>query len=255
MPIEFQCASCQKLLRVPDSAAGKKARCPTCGTIHEVPATVEPGAPVVVVPPVPPIPQAPDYPAGSHSHPFRERQPFSDRASPFATYDRGSDPFGDSSVAHPATEAESNPYASPSSAGGAIPAVPQFGPAAQITAESRVRGPALAMLIVSTLTLGMYLITMSAQFVAGARMRGGVPHWVFIQHVIPLGIHAIIVFGAWDMLHLRRFGMALAASVLSMLPCGMCCLVTLPVGIWSLVVLNDPVVKQGFAHAASTRAS
>lgn len=39
MPIEFRCSGCQKLLRTPDESAGKKARCPDCGSIVDVPAT------------------------------------------------------------------------------------------------------------------------------------------------------------------------------------------------------------------------
>ncbi len=38
MPIEFRCESCSKLLRTPDESAGKKAKCPQCGTIVDVPA-------------------------------------------------------------------------------------------------------------------------------------------------------------------------------------------------------------------------
>lgn len=37
MPIEFRCTSCSKLLRTPDESAGKKAKCPECGTIVDVP--------------------------------------------------------------------------------------------------------------------------------------------------------------------------------------------------------------------------
>lgn len=37
MPIEFRCPSCAKLLRTPDESAGKKAKCPQCGTIADVP--------------------------------------------------------------------------------------------------------------------------------------------------------------------------------------------------------------------------
>jgi phage FluMu protein Com len=33
----LNCPSCQKLLRVPDSAAGKKAKCPQCATIFVIP--------------------------------------------------------------------------------------------------------------------------------------------------------------------------------------------------------------------------
>ena len=38
MPIEFNCPGCQKQLRVADTAGGKKAKCPHCGTVASVPA-------------------------------------------------------------------------------------------------------------------------------------------------------------------------------------------------------------------------
>jgi phage FluMu protein Com len=37
MPIEFHCTNCQKLLRTQDGTAGKQAKCPTCGTILQIP--------------------------------------------------------------------------------------------------------------------------------------------------------------------------------------------------------------------------
>lgn len=37
MPIEFRCPGCAKLLRTPDESAGKKAKCPQCGAIADVP--------------------------------------------------------------------------------------------------------------------------------------------------------------------------------------------------------------------------
>jgi hypothetical protein len=37
MPIELRCPGCQKLLRVPDAAAGKHARCPECQQVVSVP--------------------------------------------------------------------------------------------------------------------------------------------------------------------------------------------------------------------------
>lgn len=37
MPIETICEGCARRLRVPDEHAGKKARCPQCGTIYIVP--------------------------------------------------------------------------------------------------------------------------------------------------------------------------------------------------------------------------
>jgi len=46
MPIEFRCCQCQRLLRTPDDAAGKSARCPECGTFTTVPFPAPPGPPL-----------------------------------------------------------------------------------------------------------------------------------------------------------------------------------------------------------------
>lgn len=42
MSIEMGCTGCGQTLRVADEHAGKKARCPACGTIVQVPAAGEP---------------------------------------------------------------------------------------------------------------------------------------------------------------------------------------------------------------------
>ena len=46
MPIEFHCSGCNKLLRVPDNSAGRKAQCPSCEAILDIPAAAvsEPAA-------------------------------------------------------------------------------------------------------------------------------------------------------------------------------------------------------------------
>ena len=44
MPIEISCTSCSKRLRVPDTAAGKRVKCPQCQTILSVPAAETAGA-------------------------------------------------------------------------------------------------------------------------------------------------------------------------------------------------------------------
>lgn len=38
MPITTQCVHCQKTLRVPDSLAGKRGKCPECGGVFDIPA-------------------------------------------------------------------------------------------------------------------------------------------------------------------------------------------------------------------------
>lgn len=69
MPIEMNCTGCGQTLRVADEHAGKKARCPACGTIAEVPwggADVQPVA----------EPASPFSPA---SQPAPAVNPFADR--------------------------------------------------------------------------------------------------------------------------------------------------------------------------------
>lgn len=39
MPIEFLCSKCQTVMRTPEETAGKKGRCPQCGSIQQIPAT------------------------------------------------------------------------------------------------------------------------------------------------------------------------------------------------------------------------
>ena len=81
MPIEMRCAGCGQTLRVADEHAGKKARCPACGTIAQVPPAQG------TVPPVP-----------VSENPFAADSPTPPGVGPFA--DR--------------PELEANPYASPS---------------------------------------------------------------------------------------------------------------------------------------------
>ena len=38
---EFRCTNCSKLLRTPDESAGKKAKCPQCGTIVGLPTAAD----------------------------------------------------------------------------------------------------------------------------------------------------------------------------------------------------------------------
>ena len=61
MPIVFECAGCAKPLQVPDTAGGKKTRCPACGTVGTAPPAppqfevVEQPPPRPVGRPVPPV--------------------------------------------------------------------------------------------------------------------------------------------------------------------------------------------------------
>jgi hypothetical protein len=60
-------------------------------------------------------------------------------------------------------------------------------------------------------------------------------------------IGIFIIFGALKMRKLENHSLALAVSIIAMIPClSPCCCVGLPIGIWALVVLNKSEVKQYF---------
>ncbi len=70
--------------------------------------------------------------------------------------------------------------------------------------------------------------------------------WVF--NLIGLALCGLIFFGGLKMKNLESFGLAIAASIIAIIPCfsGCCCIIGMPAGIWALVVLNKPEVKAAF---------
>lgn len=70
--------------------------------------------------------------------------------------------------------------------------------------------------------------------------------WVF--NLMGLALCGLIFFGGLKMKNLENFGLAIAASIIAIIPCfsGCCCLIGMPAGIWALVVLNKPEVKAAF---------
>jgi hypothetical protein len=75
--------------------------------------------------------------------------------------------------------------------------------------------------------------------------QGG--RYALIQGIVQLLASGAIVGGSASMMSLRYYPLAIAASVLAMLPfASPCCLFGLPLGIWSIVVLVRSDVAQAF---------
>jgi tRNA A-37 threonylcarbamoyl transferase component Bud32 len=78
------------------------------------------------------------------------------------------------------------------------------------------------------------------------------PVWYRLAVVLLLllsgSLAALIICGAVQMLRLRNHGLAMAAAILALLPCGPAWPIGLPVGIWALAVLTAPEVKAAFGR-------
>ena len=67
-----------------------------------------------------------------------------------------------------------------------------------------------------------------------------------VSNVLGIGAGIVILMGALKMKRLESHGFAMAASIVALVPCFGCYVVGIPIGIWSLVVLNKPEVKGAF---------
>lgn len=132
--------------------------------------------------------------------------------------------------------------------------------------EQKVQAPAIALLVVGALNvlLGLYnifsgLFSTATSAAAGAdanltkdqqqllaTIQALSGTTAIVWGIIVLAIAAVIIVAAFKMKKLESFALVMAGNILAMIPCISCCLAGLPVGIWSLVVLNDPEVKAAF---------
>jgi len=147
----------------------------------------------------------------------------------------------------------SNPYESPeSSAMGAGRGGPN-----QAAALAKVKPMAMTLLI--TMSVMMVLIVLGLLFNlfivgvgAAANDEAGMQAMFsgvqgLIQGILGLIFGGVIIYGCLQMMKLESYGLGMTACILSMIPCfSPCCIIGIPIGIWGIVVLNDPMVKASF---------
>jgi amino acid transporter len=69
-----------------------------------------------------------------------------------------------------------------------------------------------------------------------------------IGPIIVLLANGFVLFGALKMKNLESHGLGMAASIIALIPCCPCGCIGIPIGIWSLIVLNKPEVKSAFSR-------
>jgi hypothetical protein len=133
---------------------------------------------------------------------------------------------------------------------------------ARTKAQQMVAGPAIALMVTAGLgiTLGLLglVLTLAGmatapampgldpEFVRYFRMFAYGPIGISIK-ILGIAVSVFILFGALRMQKLSGHGLAMAAAIISMIPCfSPCCVLGLPFGIWALIVLSKPEVKSQF---------
>jgi hypothetical protein len=134
--------------------------------------------------------------------------------------------------------------------------------------KDRVQVPAIGMMVAAALDIMMALffaVLNIMQFTIGrthipefGRMGASMSELVFASGIglmislFALILDGFIIFGALRMRQLRSYGLAVAAAILSLIPClgSPCIVLGVPFGIWALVVLVNSDVRQAFHETA-----
>jgi len=122
--------------------------------------------------------------------------------------------------------------------------------------------PAIALLAASVIGLGCSIFNVILSFgdpkidpnappmVQEIQKNTAGPAVTVIQSICAL-MNGVIIFGAIMMMQLKMRPLAMTASIIALVNFGSCCcLLGIPFGIWSLVILNQPDVKAAFDQSS-----
>jgi len=208
MPVQIRCESCSRKLRIPADLLGKTVRCPGCQTTFTAQAEEAPAMATIDDEPQPPVPP---------------------RARP-----RPPEP-SDYDAPPPRNRAQ--------------------------RARDALNVPSIFMMVNGGLGVVLGFI-MGVVFVAQAQtievparvppdqMHPRMTTYMAAAYEVVGGLlyGGVALATALYMRSLRRYSSAVIGSVVAMLPCSSCCLLGIPLGIWSLVVLTRPEVKEAFVN-------
>lgn len=321
MPIEISCNSCNKRLRVPDNAAGKRVKCPQCQTVLSVPATGAASSPAPA-----PVAATKSTPTPSKSAPVpgktaavekyhlktedgqtfgpvpkkeldswfaegritAECQLLKDGADQWQwatdiypqlsgeSEENGGAAGGFPNFDAPASSAAAsdNPFNFASKSSGSVSARgggARSGTSSKLSARSGRRGstnksvaaPAIALMIVGALgLLGSFyniftalmsepVIDPNTPEVVQEIIRNSRGPVAIVVQCLFIIVNLVIITGAFFMSRMQSWGMSLTSTILAMVNFGTCCCVLgLPIGIWSLVILLRPEIKAAFAESS-----
>jgi len=231
MPQIGICPSCQRKLLVPDELQGKSVRCPTCEAVFTAQADAV-GDPERRLP-------AGELQGSEHVRSEPERPPHSgeDREPPRR---------------HREDEDDDDYYDGPGYGR-------SYGRWSRQAALSAVSSPGTALQIVSGIAIATNLILLllalagvALPFAMGGQGPRNQNDQVFLiaEGITSVGVRVLgivlcilIAYGANKMKRLESRKWAMASAIMAIIPCTGCCVLTMPFGIWALVVINKPEVR------------
>lgn len=127
--------------------------------------------------------------------------------------------------------------------------------------RSTVYAPGLALLIVAAISISCFVISIA--FNVFLLVSGGVdqfddPRNLGISKELQVGIrlglgvlflvlNCAVAYGAYNMMNMKSYSSARQACILAVIPCiSPCYFLGIPFGIWGLVALGKPGVKEAF---------
>lgn len=123
-----------------------------------------------------------------------------------------------------------------------------------IEQRGKVFVPGILLMIYGGLTAGLYVLLLMAALAdripPDELERLGPYGKLLLQPTsqialfgVVIAAYAIVFFGGWKMIELDGLLWPTLAAIIGMFPCtGPCCLIGLPIGIWSLMMILDPDV-------------
>ena len=125
-----------------------------------------------------------------------------------------------------------------------------------ISAAAKLRSPAMALIVLAVLAMGLDIAVLTHAIVNDApkmlrdegRERG---EELIVANMVVNGlllvIHAVICFGALQMVRVRSYANAMTAAIASLIPfCSPVVFFGIPFGLWALLVLRQRRVRNAF---------
>lgn len=153
-----------------------------------------------------------------------------------------------------------NPYANNPFGSPYAPSPSSSGPSAPRGTMGKVMAPGIALCVIGGLALCLALFNVvfaaisepqqvdpnAPEFVKQMAQNSVGPVAVVVQGALVV-LNIVVLLGGVMMIRTKMWGLALTASILAMVDIeSCCCIIGLPIGIWSLVILMQSDVQNAF---------